>query len=631
VETVEFVASLGKQPGAREIPRAKRDQPLPLTYVQEVVWFFYCFQGDAPKWGGLDVLPVDGPLQVKILERVMNELIRRHETLRTTYKSSSAGPVQVVHDYQYRELPVVDLSALKESLRESESKRLIWEDVHRSFDLERGPVLRNTLLQLAADKGLIIHNVHHMATDGLSDRILRREIGILHEAFSSGQDSPLIDPPIQFADYVAWLRGRLQGEIFEKYLEFFRKQVAGVRLLHLPTDHAQPEIPVLGTAAQGTWIRPALVSELKALGGGITAFMAFLAGVTVLINKWGGEEDIAITVPVAGRSRTEAEGIVGHFAGATLIRVNLSGDPTVNELLRQARDKTLEAWDHQDMPFNVALAADFRALLKHYSSQERLRLRLVKYITREFYKTITTGKSLKTIILALPKRSTLRSLNLIARGLMKNTTFQLLKSIWRGSPKNVTLKSLVAGRSREEFDAWIRLGTFLIELRPDLVREILEEPRVKAPVNFIMESLFAYGVQGSAHVKVLETIRKAAQPGRSLGRDRTHIFLDWLSAPRRIEQRENVKSELAGMKPDTAGEIGDLAISFGLKVNVSENNQGLRIQVIFSRDAFEPETITRFLKDLERVLEEFLRNPAKRISELDVGRPQEVPAKFMIA
>jgi hypothetical protein len=163
----------------------------------------------------------------------------------------------------------------------------------------------------------------------------------------------------------------------------------------------------------------------------------------------------------------------------------------------------------------------------------------------------------------------------------------------------------------------------LIELRTDLVREILNDPRVKAPVNFIMEGLFAYGVQGSAYVKVLEMIRMSTQPGRDLRRDRTHIFLDWLSAPWRIEQEENVKIESTGMNPDTAGEIADRAISFGLKLNVSENNQGLKIQVVFSRDSFESETITRFLKDLERVLEEFLRNPAKRISELDFGRRAE--------
>ena len=618
-ERVEALRRSGAGLTTPEIRRVGRDRSWPLSYAQEQLWQ-YCYwalpQSDSVGLHVPIVLPIGGPLQVKALERAINEMVRRHEVLRTTYKNSEAGPVQVIHDHQYRELPVADLEGLKEQPREEELKRLITEDAQRLFDLERGPVLRTTLVRLGVDRHTILHTVHHIATDFFSQEIWKRETRLLYDAFSESRESPLAELPIQYADYAVWQRGCFQGEVAGKYMEYWRKQVAGIRLLNLPTDYPRPEKSTPGAGVQEIRIRPALVKELKKLNdrGGVTSCMALLAGVTVLINQYSGEEDISISLVIANRTQTETEKLIGFFVNTLLFRTDLQGDPTVVELLGKVKGITLGAYTHQDVPWYIAVAADLvKSLKDHYSGQKNIKFRLLKYIARESLKTITV-RSLKTITRALLKPATVRLLKIITRELLSKTNFRIAKAIICGSMDDITLESLVAGHSGEYLDACVRVMVFLIELRPDLVREILEDPKVKEWVDLVAEFQIAYGQWDSLHGKYVRKVMKKVQPGRDMGRNRAHVVLNLAPHP---DEEVELKRKIS--KQDRVVR----AMSFDLMLDIAENNLGLRISAAYNRDLFKPETIARILKDLKQVLEAFVRNPAKRISELDVGRHHE--------
>jgi|GEM_PF-1372154 amino acid adenylation domain-containing protein len=600
-----------------EIRRMERDRPLPLSYLQEYSWNRCHLQSDWANVPMSQVLPIGGSLQVKALERAINEMIRRHKILRTTYKNSEAGPVQVIQDHQYRELPVVDLEGLMERPREEELRRLILEAVQRPFDLERGPVLRTALVRLGVDRHIFLAQVHHIAGDFYSSEIWNRETRVLYDAFSKGQESPLAELPIQYADYAVWQRSLLQGEVFEKHVEYWRKQLAGMCGLCLPTDYPRPEEPTIRrTEEQLMQIRPALVEELKKLQQeGVTLHTALVAGIMVVINRYGGHEDITITTLIATRNRMETEGLIGFFATGQFFRLNLKGDPTLAELLGRVKKTALGAYAHQDLPQFVSGLVDPQEFWKHYGGGKNIKLRLVKYIMRELLKTITL-RSLKIITRELLKTTTFRSLKIIMRGLLKNPPLQLLKILTRESLGNITLEWLLilfsAGRSREELDAWARLGMLLVELRPDLARGILGNPMLSGLLNSMMQCSAAYGRQVFYYGELMEK----AQLGRDIGRNRAHVSLGFVPVPYFIDGEGglNGKGSKWDSLPKSMGRVTDVSLS------IRESNLGLGIRAVYDPDLFKLETMQRIVKDLEEVLEEFVRNPAKRLSELNVGK-----------
>jgi acyl transferase domain-containing protein len=603
-EQVEKLRRGGVEMATPEIRRVERNQPLPVSYSQEYVWLYSSYlQPNKANFTVPQVSPIAGPLQIRALERAIGEMIRRHEVLRTTFINSEAGVLQVVHDYQRWELPVVDLEGLEEPLREEELRRLTMEGARRVFDLMRGPLLRITLVRLGVERHTILHMSHHILTDGLSYQIWDRELRSLYDAFSRGEESPLAELPIQYADYAVWQRSRLQGEVLEEHLTYWRNQMAGMNLLQLPTDYPRLKKPTSGGVRQEIWIGPALVGELKKLNeqGGVTLFMVLLAGIKILISRYSGEEDISIGAQIVNRSRIEIEELIGYFTSPLIFRTSLKGDPTVAEFLERVKEMTLGAYAHQDLPWCIFLMIGFQDLLKRYTGSGSIK--------RELVKSIAPG-SLGNMMIRLVKNVRL----------LKNTLVDLpgvvkaLKNTPHGSGENKAFGSFFAGRSREEIDALIRLGMFLIELRRERVREIMEDPKVKELVDLVMEFSAAYGLRDSAYGKLMEEVLEKVQPGRTMRRNRAHVLLNFL--PVADEEKSNLQENRLGPKNSAM----HLEVGADLNFSIRENNLGLRVIAHYNQDLFKPETIARILEDLQQTLEELMRNPTKRISELNIGK-----------
>jgi len=351
---MEAARSTGERLMAPLLQRVSREGAIPLSFTQEQLWFIDQLQPGSTGYNMPGALRILGGLEVEVLERTINEIVRRHEVLRTTFETTAKGqPVQVIHEPEGRSLPMVDLAGLSDRDRELTAGQLIQEESGRAFDLSKGPVLRVSLLRLAAEEHVVLCTMHHIVSDGWSMGVLNRELGVLYEAFAKGQPSPLAELPVQYADFAVWQRDWLRGEVLEKQLNYWRKQLAGLSSLQLPADHARPVIQTFNGAVQELRLSPEMTAGLKELSQreGVTLFMTLLAGFQTLLSRYSGQEDIAVSSPIANRNRGEIEGLIGFFANTLVLRADLSGDPTVLELLGRVREVTLGAYSHQDMPF----------------------------------------------------------------------------------------------------------------------------------------------------------------------------------------------------------------------------------------------------------------------------------------
>ncbi len=338
-----------------DIERANRAAPLPLSYAQERLWFIDQLEPNSAAYNMPGALRIEGRLDVGALERAINEIIRRHESLRTVFQMSPEGPVQVIGDYEGQALPMVDLGGLPAGVREQVGRELTGEESRRPFDLSRGPLVRVRLLRLGPAEQVLLYTLHHIMSDGWSGGVVNRELGILYEAFAEGKMSPLPELPVQYADFAVWQRGWLQGEVLEKQVSYWKEQLAGVSPLELATDHPRPATQSFNGAAQEIKIDAATVEALKRLGAeqGVTLYMTLLAGFQVLLSRYSGQEDIVVGSPIANRTREEVEGLIGFFVNTLVLRTDLSGDPTVSALLERVRKASLGAFEHQDLPFEI--------------------------------------------------------------------------------------------------------------------------------------------------------------------------------------------------------------------------------------------------------------------------------------
>ncbi|MFP2934441.1 condensation domain-containing protein, partial [Pyxidicoccus sp. 3LG] len=267
------------------LTRASRTDALPLSFAQQRLWFLDRLEPDSPFFNMPLALWLDGALDVDALGRAMTELVRRHEVLRTTFQE---GPVQLIHPPMQVPLPVVDLSALPEGLREDEARRAAQEEARRPFDLMRGPLLRVSLLRLSESRHLLLMTMHHIVSDGWSMGVLVRESAELYAAFRAGKASPLPELPLQYADYAVWQRGWLRDEALEAQLSWWREHLAGAPpVLELPTDFPRPAVQSLRGAMSSRVLPRALAESLHALcrREGTTLFMALLAGFEVVLSR----------------------------------------------------------------------------------------------------------------------------------------------------------------------------------------------------------------------------------------------------------------------------------------------------------------------------------------------------------
>ena len=348
-------------PPAPPIVPVPRDRELPLSFQQERLWFLDRLGPGSATYTIAAAWSLRGALDAPALAAALGEIVRRHETLRTVFAPGAAGgAVQRVLPPGPVLVPVVDLAALPSSARPGEARALAARHARRPFDLARGPLLRGALLRLEAEDHLLLLAVHHIASDGWSQGLLLAELSALYTAFAAGRPSPLADLPIQYADYAAWQRGWLQGEVLERQLAFWRRTLADApAVLELPPDRPRPAVQTFRGDRRRVLLPPAFAAELRALSRreGATLFMTLLTAFQVLLGRWSGAEDLSVGTPIAGRTRQEVERLVGLFVNTLVLRADLSGDGRFADLLAQARERALVAYAHQDLPFERLVEA----------------------------------------------------------------------------------------------------------------------------------------------------------------------------------------------------------------------------------------------------------------------------------
>lgn len=342
---------------ARRIPRSSYQGTAPLSFSQEWLWFLlnrWRHNGPSPIYIMPVAMHLKGNLNVAALERSMNEVVRRHESLRTTFDIVDGRRVQVIAASLTVPMPVIDLRALAEAERETETRRLIYEEARRLFDLTRGPLIRVNVLQLGDEEHAVLMTMHHIISDGWSMAVLTQELAALYEAFSNNRPSPLPELSIQYADYAVWQRRRLESEEFEKQLSYWKQHLEGAPLvLELPTDHPRPAIQTSRGARQSVVLPKDLTEGLKELGRRekVSLFMTLLAAFKTLLYRYTGQDDILVGTHIAGRGRVEVEQLIGFFLNNLALRTKLAGDPSFKELLERERDTVLGAFAHQDVSF----------------------------------------------------------------------------------------------------------------------------------------------------------------------------------------------------------------------------------------------------------------------------------------
>ena len=340
------------------LQRLSQEGPLPLSFAQQRLWFLYQFTPGSATYNMPSAIRLSGSLNPLALQQTFNEILRRQESLRTSFEVIDGEPVQLVSEPPDFDLPVVDLSHLERPEIEQQVQRLASEEAHHPFDLTHAPLFRAMLLRLTAVEHVLLLTMHHVISDGWSLRILIQEMTTLYEAFSADHPSPLAVLPIQYTDYAVWQREQLQGEILEEQLQYWREQLQGApALLELPTENPRPPVQSYRGAKVTLEVAPQTTRALKLLSQqhGVTLFMTLLAAFQVLLYRYTGQEDIVVGTPVAGRTRRETEGLIGLFLNTLALRVSLRGDPTFATLLSRVRDACLGAYAHQDVPFERLL------------------------------------------------------------------------------------------------------------------------------------------------------------------------------------------------------------------------------------------------------------------------------------
>jgi amino acid adenylation domain-containing protein len=336
------------------IGRAPRDMALPLSFGQQRLWFLDQFASGNALYTMPAALRLRGTLDADALGRSINEVVRRHEALRTTFAMVGGIPVQVIAASVGIALAVTDLSALAEPERQARTLALAQEEAQKPFDLEKGPLLRAGLLKLAVDEHVLLFTMHHIVSDGWSIGVLVEEIGALYAACLDGREAPLPALPIQYADYACWQRQWLSGAVLDKQVGYWRDRLSGApALLTLPTDRPRPAVQTYGGAAVPLLLDAVATSGLHALARRIdgTLFMVLTAAFNVLLSRYSGQEDICVGTAIANRTQGEIEPLIGFFVNTLVLRTQVDGKLGFMQLLDQVRTTTLEAYEHQDVPF----------------------------------------------------------------------------------------------------------------------------------------------------------------------------------------------------------------------------------------------------------------------------------------
>ncbi|WP_266160111.1 SDR family NAD(P)-dependent oxidoreductase, partial [Dyella silvatica] len=344
----------GEAAAALAIQPRLSDAPLSLSFAQQRLWFLDQYESRREVYNIPAAVRLSGQLEVDALARTLNEIVRRHEALRTSFVVVNDEPVQVVAAASRLALQLTDLSHLPAEQREAQAHQQLRDEANQPFDLASGPLIRFRLIRLAETEHVLLLTIHHIVSDGWSMGVVVREVAALYRAFMQGLPSPLPELPIQYADFAHWQRQWLSGELLQQQLSYWKQQLAdSPSLLMLPTDRPRPALPSHGGATLSFVLPPALVAAMQALGRQTqsTLFMTLAAAFNVLLARYSGQSDICIGTPIANRNRAEIEPLIGFFVNTLVLRTQVDLALDFNELLQQVRQHTLAAYAHQDVPF----------------------------------------------------------------------------------------------------------------------------------------------------------------------------------------------------------------------------------------------------------------------------------------
>src|SRR5579864_2859248 len=332
----------------------ERPERLALSYGQQRLWFIDRLQGGSAEYNVAEALRLRGELKVEALERTINTIVERHESLRTHFAEVEGSPVQVIEGVQRVEIAMVDLREWEGEEQQERVRELMGEEGAEAFDLERGPVLRLKLLKLGEKEHVLLRTMHHIVSDGWSQGVFNREFMVLYEAYEQGRENPLPPLRVQYADFALWQRRELESGGLEAGLKYWKEQLRGIpERLELATDRARPGLQTFGAEAVNVRLDAEQVKQLKRVSREkqATLYMSLLAGFGVLLGRYSGQEDIVIGSPIANRQEAQLEEMIGFFVNTLVMRVRVKPEMSFGELLGQVRETALGAYQHQDIPF----------------------------------------------------------------------------------------------------------------------------------------------------------------------------------------------------------------------------------------------------------------------------------------
>jgi amino acid adenylation domain-containing protein len=336
------------------IARIPRDEALCVSFPQERLLFLAQLEPDSAAYNISDSVWFEGRFRPEIFAQALSEIVRRHEILRTTFRETDSRLVQVISPPSTLSLKVKDLRGLSDAELREKAKSIITEEARRPFNLSTGPLYRATLVRLGDEEHFLALTMHHIISDGWSFNVVKGEIHTLYKAFSGCQPSPLDELPIQYADFAHWQRERLQGEFLERQLEYWKDKLGEkLEVLQLPADRLRPPVQTNRGAKQPFELLGGLAEELKGLSirHGATLFMTLLAAFKVLLYRYTGQENFGVGIPIANRTRPEVEGLIGFFVNTLVLQTDMSGDPSFVEFLCRVRNTAVDAFAHQETPF----------------------------------------------------------------------------------------------------------------------------------------------------------------------------------------------------------------------------------------------------------------------------------------
>jgi amino acid adenylation domain-containing protein len=336
--------------------RVSRDGVLPLSFAQQRLWFLAQLQPNSSAYNIPVAYYLMGVLKIATLEQSLNEILHRHEALRTTFLTVNGQPTsqKIAPSTTSLTLPIIDIYEHPETERKALAQQIVIEEARQPFDLTNDLLFRVKLLRLAKEEYVLLLNMHHIISDGWSFDVFFSELTALYTAFSHSQPSPLPELSIQYADFAYWQREWLQGEVLESQLNYWKQQLGGILpILQLPINYPRPPVLTYQGAYQYLELSKDLTEALKVLSQqeGVTLFMTLLAAFQTLLFRYSGQEDIIVGTPIAGRNQVKTDGLIGFFVNTLVMRTDLSGKPSFRQLLARVREVALGAYAHQNLPF----------------------------------------------------------------------------------------------------------------------------------------------------------------------------------------------------------------------------------------------------------------------------------------